>query len=485
MQAQPSAALQRPTAGAMHHGTNTEKQLFLKYFIPVDLGNLSLAADRGEYSGRPLPVAGYRGKPCTVWIGRIAPTMEEGTMREILEHCGSIRSLRVYIDSTKGFCLATFSTPQGVYMAEHLVHGLVLDGQSLLVHLNRSTKQLLSALKAEKSKSNEPVVSKDIEAKARQEIESIVNQRKTIDGGIVEEANAAAMDFLTSLSTETQRPKTVEIIPPKKARKLAKGNPDQDNWREALRTLQRNERERLKRCELEADKRRDLAHERQRQIIADNEGLDPREGEPIHLRHAYVNSREYLERKKRKEKEIQDDLIEEQRLDGERRSTQAMKGNKVITHLSREQISKKSVNFDEDDAEVREKKLIPIQYSKEEMVSGRSRASKEALKKSIMSKIPKSMDDLEKYKVKWEYFDVAGKSVHDKILGWIGKKIKEMMGEEEPSFSDFIFQELLSHKPPHEFIENLKDVLDEDTENFVIKLFGVIIYETERIMNGG
>lgn len=68
---------------------------------------------------------------------------------------------------------------------------------------------------------------------------------------------------------------------------------------------------------------------------------------------------------------------------------------------------------------------------------------------------------------------------------WIGKKIRDLMGEEEPSFCEFVFEQLISHKSPSEVIDNLNEVLDEDTEAFVLKLFGVVIFETERIMNDG
>lgn len=442
-----------------------------------------MRAERGKYSGRPVPIPGYVGKPCTVWVGCIAPSVSEGTMREILEQCGTVKSMNSYIDSTKGFCLVAFSEPEGSYLAEHLLRGLVLDGQALKVHLNRCTKHMIINLNAEKSKSNLPVVSQDLETKARETIDAILRNRETLRGKATKDADAAATDFLTSLSHEPRGFKKIEVVPPKKTWNVGAYGNTREHWREALRTLQKNERERLRRHELETDKKRDLIQERQRQITADNEIFDPREVEPIHLRNMYGNSREHIDRKKRKEKEIAADLDEERRLIKEQQSKQTLRQSKVSSGMTREMAQKKNIMFGEEDPDVEHKRLIPIKYSKEEMAPGRNRASKEALKKSIMAKIPKSMDELEKYKVKWEYFDVAGESVHRKILGWIGKKIRELMGEDESSFCDFIFQELVSHRSPGDLIRNLTEVLDEDTENFVIKLFGVIIYETERIMN--
>lgn len=405
--------------------------------------------------------------------------MTEETIKEIAEQCGTIRSIRSYIDSTKGFSLVTFSGPEGVYLAELLLKGLVLDGQALTVHLNRSTKSLLISLQAERSEPKLPTVDEKLEKKARENVRAILGQRDAMEDKIAEAANVAAMNFLTSLHGEPDVARNLEILAPPKARSsLHCGGSDQDLWYEALRSLQKNERERLRKHELEIDKLRDLVQERQRQIAADSEILDPRIDEPIHHRKAYRHSREHIERRKRAEKEMTEDLSEEERCTNENQTKKPAR----FPSTAREMLHKNHIMFDEDDAHMQQKRPIHIQYSKEEMEPGKTRASKESIKRSIMAKIPKSMEELERYNIKWEYFDRAGTTVHRKILGWIGKKIRELMGEDELSFCEFIFQELISHRAPTELICNLTEVLDEDTESFVVKLFGVVIYETERMV---
>ncbi|WPT14267.1 RNA-binding protein 25 [Picochlorum sp. SENEW3] len=432
-------------------------------------------------------VGSGRGKVFTAWIGKVAPTVEKESLREILECCGSIRVFRPYIDSTKGFCFVTFHNAQGVMLAETLLQGLVVDGQTLLVRFNKSTEQLVTAMRAEKSAVGESVVPADVEAKAKERIQELVGQRKVVVDSVAKDASAAASAFLSSLNAEPVESERVEVVPPKKSRR--KPTRTVNRWQDALWALEKNERERLKRCELESDKKRDLAQERQRQIYADNEGLDPEENTPIHLRPEYRNSREQAERKKRKDRELQEDLLEEERMKKEEekaKTTRKVPEKPVIAE--RKEQGKRAVTFDEEDMDAKEKKLIPIQYSKEEMAVGKDRKSRsrsENIRKSIMSKIPKNLEDLSKYDIKWEYFDVAGKSVHSKISKWIGKKIRDLMGEEEPSFCEFVFEQLVSHKSPSEVIDSINEVLDEDTEAFVLKLFGVVIFETERIMNDG
>lgn len=442
-----------------------------------------------------MPLLNYRGRSLTVFVGKIPPTIDADTMKEILGHCGSLKSFKSYIDTTKGFCIATFASPQSVYLAETLLHGLVIDGQALIVKCNKSTEQLLLNLKHEKSRSNDPVVPDDVESTAKGLVEEIVKGRKRIVQNEVDkstEASAAAVEFLSSLHSDTRAQDKVEAVPSRKARKTEK-RPTirRPHWKHAMWTLEKNERERLKRHEIETDKLRDLAQERQRQILADNEGLDPREKQPIHLRKMYRNSREHIERLKQNEKELQEDKAEEERMKKERAS-KVDKGVKTVVESKpatskANQLSKKGAVFDEEDVQTREKKFIPIQYSKEEMAVGKDRKSKsqiEAINRSIVDKIPRTIDELEHYAVKWEYLDAAGKEVQRKVKSWIGKKIKDLMGEEEESFCDFIYQQIVSRKRPKEFVDNLQEVLDEDTEPFVIKLFGVIIFETERFLNG-
>jgi len=63
---------------------------------------------------------------------------------------------------------------------------------------------------------------------------------------------------------------------------------------------------------------------------------------------------------------------------------------------------------------------------------------------------------------------------------WIRKKIRDLMGEEEPSFCEFILSQINAHIKPSKMLESLREVLDEDAEAFVLKLYQVVIYEIER-----
>lgn len=66
--------------------------------------------------------------------------------------------------------------------------------------------------------------------------------------------------------------------------------------------------------------------------------------------------------------------------------------------------------------------------------------------------------------------------VDEKVRPWIGKKMVEMLGEEERTLTDFITRKLKEHTPPAEIHEQLKVVLDDEAELFVVKLWRFLIF---------
>lgn len=60
---------------------------------------------------------------------------------------------------------------------------------------------------------------------------------------------------------------------------------------------------------------------------------------------------------------------------------------------------------------------------------------------------------------------------------WVTDKIIEYLDEEEKTLIDFILGKLSSHTPPTEILKQLAMVLDEDAEDFMIKLWRRFIFE--------
>lgn len=151
-----------------------------------------------------------------------------------------------------------------------------------------------------------------------------------------------------------------------------------------------------------------------------------------------------------------------------------------------------AVEDEEDEDDKKQRRLIPLKYNEQELKmnasaeeEGRRREyamDSQVLKKKLVSLLPKTLAELIQYPIKWEAFERASSETHDRISAWIDKKITEFMGGEEPSFCAFIVEQVRSKTSPEDMLKSLQSVLDEDTEDFVRKLYQVLIYETEKIL---
>eukprot|EP00057_Strongylocentrotus_purpuratus_P020741 XP_011675215.1 PREDICTED: RNA-binding protein 25 [Strongylocentrotus purpuratus] len=142
-----------------------------------------------------------------------------------------------------------------------------------------------------------------------------------------------------------------------------------------------------------------------------------------------------------------------------------------------------------DSAGKKKRKLVPIEYSEEEMKAvGQSQlianAAEEKRKtiKNLIEKIPTAKDELFGYKVDWAIVD---ESLMDRrIKPWINKKIVEYIGEEEPTLTEFICSKLLLHSNAESILNDITMVLDEEAEVFVVKMWRLLIYEVEAKKHG-
>ncbi|KAI9095946.1 hypothetical protein DFS34DRAFT_625504 [Phlyctochytrium arcticum] len=96
--------------------------------------------------------------------------------------------------------------------------------------------------------------------------------------------------------------------------------------------------------------------------------------------------------------------------------------------------------------------------------------------------IPTDKDGLWTWSIKWDFFDETIKS--KKICPWITKKIKEYVGEEEADLIAFVVDLLEKKSSAETVLEEMRGALDDEAEEFVIKLWRMLIYETEARSQG-
>lgn len=104
---------------------------------------------------------------------------------------------------------------------------------------------------------------------------------------------------------------------------------------------------------------------------------------------------------------------------------------------------------------------------------------KEALKK-LVDNIPTRKEDLFSYSVNWKMVDEYD-LIQSVMRPWIVKKIIEYLGEEEESLTSFMVSKLQAHCQPGDLLEELSMVLDDDSEQFVLKLWRMLIYHSLRV----
>ena len=172
-----------------------------------------------------------------------------------------------------------------------------------------------------------------------------------------------------------------------------------------------------------------------------------------------------------------------------------------------------SAAFGEDeDEEAPKRKLIPIRYSEEELramqqqeaeqaaapaaasgaqqppnaaaAGAAARADPAALRRQLMSQVPKETAAVFSFPLQWALLDSASEEVQQRISGWVGKKVVEYLGLEEPSFKAHVLDLVKRHTPAGQMQEELHQVLDDAATEFTTRLFQVLIFESLKIEAG-
>uniref|UniRef100_A0A3Q3AXQ5 RNA binding motif protein 25 n=1 Tax=Kryptolebias marmoratus TaxID=37003 RepID=A0A3Q3AXQ5_KRYMA len=147
--------------------------------------------------------------------------------------------------------------------------------------------------------------------------------------------------------------------------------------------------------------------------------------------------------------------------------------------------------FDDEEADEqpRKRKLVPLDYGDDDKNLGLDGADISAPKssinteekhkhiKSLIEKIPTSRPELFSYSLDWAMVDST--LMDRRIRPWINKKIIEYIGEEEPTLVDFVCSKIMAHSSPQGILDDVAMVLDEEAEVFIVKMWRLLIYETE------
>lgn len=136
---------------------------------------------------------------------------------------------------------------------------------------------------------------------------------------------------------------------------------------------------------------------------------------------------------------------------------------------------------DEDSDDVpRKRKLVPLDYGEDDKNATKGTVNTEEKRKhikSLIEKIPTAKPELFAYPLDWSIVDSI--LMERRIRPWINKKIIEYIGEEEATLVDFVCSKVMAHSSPQSILDDVAMVLDEEAEVFIVKMWRLLIYETE------
>ncbi|CAF0775533.1 unnamed protein product [Didymodactylos carnosus] len=106
---------------------------------------------------------------------------------------------------------------------------------------------------------------------------------------------------------------------------------------------------------------------------------------------------------------------------------------------------------------------------------------RQAVRKLIES-IPTKKEDLFAFSIDWSLLDSS--LMEKRIKPWVTKKIIEYIGEEEPTLTDFICTSIMSKQNAESILSDIRVVLDDEAEIFVVKMWRLLVYEIEAKRHG-
>uniref|UniRef100_A0A8C7X329 RNA-binding protein 25 n=1 Tax=Oryzias sinensis TaxID=183150 RepID=A0A8C7X329_9TELE len=142
---------------------------------------------------------------------------------------------------------------------------------------------------------------------------------------------------------------------------------------------------------------------------------------------------------------------------------------------------------EETDEQPRKRKLVPLDYDDDKSlgvegaglsgIKGANAEEKRKHIKSLIEKIPTAKPELFTYPLDWSMVDTT--LMERRVRPWINKKIIEYIGEEEATLVDFVCSKVMAHSTPQGILDDVAMVLDEEAEVFIVKMWRLLIYETE------
>ncbi|KAL6711065.1 hypothetical protein ACN47E_006940 [Coniothyrium glycines] len=134
-----------------------------------------------------------------------------------------------------------------------------------------------------------------------------------------------------------------------------------------------------------------------------------------------------------------------------------------------------------DQSGTKKRTLIPINFDAA-IRANLTQEEVEEAQRQLARDIPNDKDGLWKWPVSWEH--LPDRNIDKDIKDWAAGKILELMGVQEDMLIDAIVDHLKRRGGPQALVENLEELLDDEAESLVKKLWRMVIYYSETEKRG-
>ncbi|KAF3431289.1 hypothetical protein FNV43_RR26019 [Rhamnella rubrinervis] len=235
----------------------------------------------------------------TVYIGKIAPTVENDFMLSLLKFCGPVKSWKRAQDPSdgtpRGFGFCEFESAEGVLRALRLLSKFNIDGQELVLNVNQGTREYLERYVEKKTENYKKVKETEATGAEKEDEEAAGAEKNDTPKPSVEDSkedNAsgnkendtanfgivivykladAAEEKIDGETTSDNKPSSEhdkpEISSPDKSRRHDRRTRDRDRERD----LKREKEREIERYERETERERIRKEREQRRKIEDAE----------------------------------------------------------------------------------------------------------------------------------------------------------------------------------------------------------------------
>eukprot|EP01090_Pellita_catalonica_P001043 TRINITY_DN10771_c0_g1_i1.p1 TRINITY_DN10771_c0_g1~~TRINITY_DN10771_c0_g1_i1.p1 ORF type:complete len:607 (+),score=164.59 TRINITY_DN10771_c0_g1_i1:181-2001(+) len=159
--------------------------------------NANLAANNSE--NMPKKTSGSLYK---VYVGQIAPSVEDGFLLKLLECCGPVIKWKRMEDPINGqlkaFGICKYDHPQSISHALALLHDLKLDQRALLLRIDPKTQSIVVAWEAQRKKEELEEAQQQLEMKETQLREQPPDPDLTTDKNVTTDPNEDGNDNETA-----------------------------------------------------------------------------------------------------------------------------------------------------------------------------------------------------------------------------------------------------------------------------------------------